>query len=143
MAIRLSTPVAYITQGDLPDPFGILNNTLGQGNIIILNSSDNVANVLYQLVDGSGVPAIGTFNITTHGVFLNEARWSLSSRGPDRIDELRRIADEYGVTYNGAENWGALLVEFSEGGDGIYDPTNGTLSKGETLRNARGFNGGF
>jgi hypothetical protein len=147
MAVRLSTPIAYLSNSYIADPFGDVEDALGQGFYIVLNSEkvDCASEGLFELVDGTSTP-IGTFNYNdapgfSHGEYLHEARYSVSSRGPDRVNELSRLMTTYSLP-DLPDGWAALLVEFAEGGDGIYDPTNGTLSIGELIRNANGLNGG-
>jgi hypothetical protein len=71
---------------------------------------------------------------------LYSLAWSVSSQGPDRISRLQEIAIEEGddprdVT---ADHFVIWLIEFSGGDPGIYDPTNGTVSRGDILRTAKG-----
>jgi type II secretion system protein G len=156
MARRLSTPISYMTNPFILDPFGDVEDTIGQGFYIVLNSeqADCTAVALFNFCEGTSTP-IGTFDYLvdsdtdgfSHGKYLHDSRFSVSSRGPDRVNELARIGHTYGDTGGFAppylpDGWATLLIEFSEGGDGIYDPTNGTLSVGELIRNARGLNGG-
>jgi hypothetical protein len=76
-----------------------------------------------------------------HGKEIQDSRFWAVSRGPDRFFELTRITNEYSVP-EVPDGWATILVEFALGGDGIYDPTNGTLSKGDIDRSIKGLNNG-
>lgn len=125
---RVSTPVAYLTQGIMPDVFGQRGGT---------NDFIGYANI--QATDATlDLPALGITNVDpedfgqyrTHG-------YVLISVGPDGTD--------YGLNSGSDPEQGAArafqyLANRSAGVglNYVYDPTNGTISVGDISRTARG-----
>lgn len=123
---RVTTPIAYISSIPV-SPFtetfgtpgaprvGTANNTMlyvrkvyfdGLGGVDS-NYKDDVRSYAFN-----SQPAIG---LTTVNMFLESSDWELKSIGPDGIDDRNSIAPGYG------------------GYARVYDPTNGTISRGDIV----------
>jgi general secretion pathway protein G len=128
----LSTPIAYVTSTNMPDPFfsGASNKT-GMGNpgapgeIVLsyryMNMGYGIPDVGYCWGDtmAQGIPALATEGI------LPTAGWGLKSYGPDRVDS----GGEWYVFGDIGET-----ASQTPAPDRLYDPTNGTISAGDLMR---------
>lgn len=129
---QLSTPVAYMTDAHIPDAFGnIAYPDLG-GQFVYyffnLNPTEDLMEVVYNQ----------TLNYTPETLqVMYDARYAIIGVGPDRIAEFDWIQPPFG-TGSGVDAINHEGYIFTTGGDGFYDPTNGTISKGDILRTARG-----
>lgn len=133
--IPLSTPVAYLSSSLLPDPF---NNKKGQ--YMFVDANPNKEAIFFY----SDFPDTPITNLFLAGG-MNQAeikqtldrRWMIASAGPDAYLE----ADRYLVDHPG-NIVGSLISQFRfvclPQENGIYDPTNGTVSRGEIVRNGHG-----
>jgi type II secretion system protein G len=155
----LSTPIAYIANSLLPDPFPSRYSVNGSGGDIYTYTSasrdDTLATIVIQdlLVDGnpanSSYPTLATFFsgssfdgtlIQAQGDQLFSLGWALYSQGPDRVSRLQEIAienagDPKNVAPSDFVQW---LGETAATAPAIYDPTNGTVSRGDILRTTKG-----
>jgi len=109
---ELSTPVAYISSTDLRDPFGRCVNVFGdQGFFTYSYMSFWTDSEWMKYHAAVPVPGLTYYKA-----------WMLQSWGPDRKQD-------------GIEWW--LLFPDDPGREGvnsIYDPTNGTISRGDIAR---------
>lgn len=164
MLTVLSTPIAYISNALLPDPFPSQYKVAGSGGDVYgyVTAADDLANDVIQdvLVDGDVSQnaaaaihlALSAAGLTAYESGLNQAQgdqlkslqWSLSSQGPDRIsrnDEVIIAAGgdpkDPGAVY-GAVGFVGLLYEWGTTCPAIYDPTNGTVSRGDIIRTGKG-----
>jgi prepilin-type N-terminal cleavage/methylation domain-containing protein len=133
---QLSTPIAYVTDAHLPDAFGnIAYPDLG-GNFVYFFFNLNPTEDLVELVYNQTLlwpTAFGQDEFQT----LLDSRYAMISTGPDRIAEFHYVQPPFGSM----DGIGAINHEgyvFVVGGDGFYDPTNGTISKGDMIRTGRG-----
>ncbi len=126
--IHLSTPVAYISNALLRDPFGN-DETLAAGG-----------EIYYQTFNYHG------FNNTPAGLAVLsafpwwigavEARWFVGSNGPTRIYKTQECI---------LRGEGQCTIKFTAelvAGTDRYDPTNGTISRGMITRTHKGINEG-
>lgn len=122
---RLSTPIAYMTDGWLEDPFGN-SQFLGSGGkahyfYVPLNKCDPVVAFALQL------------NLISRLALSEPLEWEVVGAGPDRIYEYQICRLTMSVI--------ACLSSGNEDilqGRGLYDPTNGTVSFGDLRRNGKG-----
>lgn len=141
---RLSTPIAYLTSGILPNPFNAkqrIGNADAQGQADAPNlfplTADELANPAYSSFmyqsgndDGrtaysgsSGNPAMpGTGN-------ANSNIWFLHSPGPNQL-----YHNMGGVLANSSLIGGNANSNLDQTIKLIYDPTNGTISSGAIWR---------
>ena len=107
--VPLTTPVAYLTTLPARDVF-YRAPIVGQGGSLEWVSWTNFSN--YPETHALWIPRL------TH-------RWMLRSRGPDGENEPNAVRD-------------AFMNEGVAGGPSmIYDPTNGSMSRGDIVRTAR------
>ena len=130
--IPLSTPVAYITDSHIPDAFG---------NIAYPELGDQFVYFFFDLDPAGGLVEVvynGILNYTPQELeVIKSSRYAIIGVGPDRIAEFHWIMPPFG-TGSGVDainHEGSIFVRNS---DGVYDPTNGTISKGDMLRNGKG-----
>jgi len=129
---QLTTPVAYVTS--IPrDPFG------GSEYHAPFGGRGTFLPPLYELGTGAvGVGRAGTMSSPGPGMPSNT--WEMNSSGPDKHDNTNQ-PDRSATAYDWADaqfpwvdrnfNLDAVVMD----GLGIvYDPTNGTISKGEIWR---------
>lgn len=126
---RLSTPVAYLTVGILPDPFSRdpgRPSVLGYAN---LSASEINPELL----------AIGITSPTAEGFARYRGLgYLLISVGPDGVDYLINSGAD---PEQGAGRAYIYLAEPNSAGVGsnfVYDPTNGTISVGDVSRTRNG-----
>jgi prepilin-type N-terminal cleavage/methylation domain-containing protein len=125
---RVSTPIAYLSQSFLPDPFGDR-----AGNGVYLGYANFQASEVF--------PELATIGITSpspeeFGAYRSHG-YLLLSLGPDRMDySINSGADPE----QGAEKAYRYLVARQNGVglNYVYDPTNGTISVGDITRTAKG-----
>jgi prepilin-type N-terminal cleavage/methylation domain-containing protein len=160
----LSTPIAYISNALLPDPFPSNFAPEGSGGDVYsyVSATDSNAEAVIQdiLVDGppltgaaavfgaaagafpTGAALIGSLS-QAKGDLLKSLGWSLTSQGPDRISRNQEIVIDLGgnpsspgLTYGAA----AFVISLGEqtANPAIYDPTNGTVSRGDIIRTGKG-----
>lgn len=115
---RLSTPVAYLTTSAFPDPFAESVTELPPGRQPNPDAS-------YMYVDYEENALYFTFN-SPHCMRDVYRGWSVSSAGPDQFGD-------------GAWELNELNCGLNPGGipilsDRLYDPTNGTVSRGDLIR---------
>lgn len=125
---RLSTPIAYLTNGLLPDPFATSPNPA-----ILIGYANLQATEVFPDLAAGGITSPTSDEIAryrAHGFVL-------ISVGPDRTD--------YSLNTGGDPNQGAdktfRYIVNRQAGVGlnlIYDPTNGTVSLGDIIRTAHG-----
>jgi prepilin-type N-terminal cleavage/methylation domain-containing protein len=155
----LSTPVSYISNALLPDPFPSQFSVDGSGGDIYTYTNaertDSLASAVIQEILVEGVATTGPALVyiasslpTTIGS-LSQAEgdqlfslgWALYSQGPDRISRLQEIerdelsGDPKNVSPGAFVQW---LSETASTAPAIYDPTNGTVSNGDILRTGKG-----
>ena len=127
---RLSTPVAYMTNGVLADPFADKSaDTSKQTNVGYMNLADagswNGTNIL---TSQGGLTALQA------GKIIGTDRWALQSVGPDGKNF---VFGTDGKTLDPAKFKNAMISICKEtGGDFtfFYDATNGTSSVGDIVR---------
>lgn len=126
---QLTTPTPYITS--IPrDVFGICKYP---------NLSNWTGPALFEL--GTGVPGVGpSKRLWDPGPGLPSCSWEMNSCGPDKREDTNSPSNtggQYGWAdasfpwVNRNHNDPAVVAEFL---GMIYDPTNGTVSKGEIFR---------
>jgi len=132
--IRISTPVAYITSGQLTDPFAQKTAT----TTVFFGYANAQACILNPDLLGAGVTSptpndgeIAEFN--GHG-------YVLQSVGPDTINYALGAA--FGVPSQNFNNafWAVTAPQSAAGSTGydfFYDTTNGTISTGDIVRTVR------
>ncbi|MCB2155024.1 prepilin-type N-terminal cleavage/methylation domain-containing protein [bacterium] len=106
--VPLTTPVAYITSIPSRDPF-YQGDILGQGG-----SEQWVSWTNFKSFPDTHALAPAK---DTH-------RWMLRSRGPDGENEANGVRNDF------------MTVGLSAAPSMIYDPTNGTISRGDIVRTA-------
>jgi type II secretory pathway pseudopilin PulG len=130
---QLTTPVAYITS--IPkDPFGI-----SRTNPNTANSSP----AWYEL--GTGDPGAGPGAPQPDGqadrpMTRATHSWTMSGNGPDHLDQTDGGSQWDNNQFNWAE-WNYPWVQFADNPNAalelvglFYDPTNGTVSRGDIFR---------
>lgn len=124
--LKLSTPVAYLTNGWLEDPFGN-SEFLGEGGQAhyFYGSYTQCDAVISLLLAGNLSPRLPE---------AHDLRYSVVGAGPDRIYTYQ-LCIENGGTVIGCLD--VIIEEVLEGGS-IYDPTNGTISFGDIRRTTKG-----
>ncbi len=130
----LTTPISYLSSGVLIDPFGALRAPSGISAMGYLHLEQNDAST--NLVVSVLAPAQGLSPQTE--ALIYELRWSVSSRGPDRV---QRVEDIDGVLTDGltAQDYVDWTLSFDgTPTDLAYDPTNGTVSNGDIYRTTKG-----
>lgn len=130
---RLSTPVAYITTVNFRDPFnykGRYSAATAAGmktaTLTAITAGDAAAQqntLIYQAWNSDQRPTLPPDSFTNSSLDLTARAWLLHSTGPD------------GAYYN----LGGVLAndgvdKLSDTIDMIYDPTNGTVSRGSIWR---------
>ncbi|HPB30314.1 MAG TPA: prepilin-type N-terminal cleavage/methylation domain-containing protein [Candidatus Sumerlaeota bacterium] len=127
LPIQLSTPVAYLTSVRFIDPFTGKETHPVWGDLqrfytyaFIVSQSDLLAGRVHPLPPVEAIDG-PYFNL---GAFEKYGKWRLVSLGPDR---------EY--TIPGSSH------RFLLGSDILYDPTNGSVSRGNILRTQKSPNG--
>ena len=135
LPVELTTPVAYLTNATLADPFCLTK----LGGSIIRSGRPVEERVRYytytrpvtlaertQHTALRRTPPVEAVDGMNPRVFLKYGRWRLVSNGPDMnyadpdyVFGSEPIADPIGVV---------------QGSDVSYDPTNGSVSKGNILR---------
>ena len=127
---QLTTPVAYITS--IPwDPFGEARHPVG---------TMRWGRVLYELGSGAaGIGSAGTPDSPEQGFPSNT--WQMSGHGPDKYDDTVTVsnAPDRAWSWNEARYpWVDIPpndpAAVSEALSLLYDPTNGTVSRGNILR---------
>jgi type II secretion system protein G len=155
----LSTPVSYISNALLPDPFPSQFSVTGSGGDVYTYTSaernDTLAKAVIEEILVLGAPVSGPAQIyfglggsayasdltAAQGAQLFSLGWVLYSQGPDRISRLQEIerdvfsADPKNVSPGAFVAW---LSETASTAPAIYDPTNGTVSNGDILRSGKG-----
>ncbi len=127
---RLSTPIAYIANALLPDPFPSKYTVEGSGGDIYgylnITEDDYLANAVISATTLTEAEQDQLYSLA----------WMLTSQGPDRVSRVQELAvdpeDPEPAAYI------ALLNELGAGNPAIYDPTNGTVSSGDILRTGKG-----
>jgi len=157
---RLSTPVSYMTTGNLPEPFNGRNGAaLFEGCDILNgvtpgNGCDNsrpiylfISNANDAFIQAS-MPALRALlgglpqNNTPEAVddSINQIimkRWAVASPGPDTFysyDRCTIVEGRSSAECTFQEVADMYVDRFS----GVYDPTNGTVSQGEVVRTGAG-----
>lgn len=128
--IKLSTPIAYLSDSWLEDPFG---------NVEFLGSGGKAHYFYTPLVEQDPVIALGlNLNLIARLRDALPLRWTMVGAGPDRIYAYQLCRDAGGSVVQ-------CLNEGNEdylNGGGIYDPTNGTISFGDLRRFSYGIQTG-
>lgn len=127
--VRLSTPVAYITDAWVEDPFG-------NSEWATYNGRDSI--YFYYNYHQLASEPLGALALQVYPWWdgANAARFHLSSAGPTRVFKYQ-ICDE-----NGEGNCAVKFTAEMLAGNDRYDPTNGTISKGLIQRTHKGVNEG-
>ncbi len=158
----LSTPIAYIQDSLLQDPFPSLYKVgdTAAGNYSYFNATeqDFLAHMIVREILSETAPLspLGALvNTSTGTVFqgtispkeanqIFRQSWFLTSSGPDRLREIHHILIEHGFsptdTASPAPAYGAIGWTQRIGTDPsmVYDPTNGTISRGDIIRSQLG-----
>lgn len=131
--ILLSTPIAYIPNSFIEDPFARKYDPsdVTPGFIAYTNSLE---------ADADAIAAINGANLTsTQKRTLFDTGFWLTSAGPDHIASLQNIADS-----NHDRATGIQIEDFHEFVQELaheaphYDPSNGTISNGDIFRTRSG-----
>jgi prepilin-type N-terminal cleavage/methylation domain-containing protein len=110
----LSTPIQYISQGKVKDPFFPRTQDMVYGFL------------LWDLVDASHVFIEGRPPTSTQpGVY-----WILESRGPNLTSGFSSGDPEYDIRVH----WRMAETDLGDFVNVVYDPTNGTISNGNIFR---------
>ena len=129
--VELSTPIAYISSSRLVDPFsdqerhpvfGDLARVYTYTSIVIIDAPSD----LLPLIQNGHIPPVEGVDYTgfNPGATERYGPWRLVSNGPDRTYSFT------GTTAGPFNPNQASLM----GADIPYDPTNGTVSRGNILR---------
>ncbi len=123
---RLTTPVSFLTNGLLVDPFAI-----GSGDTDFYGYANAQATIVMDL----GAVGVAPMPSPQQVSRFQEDGFVLQSVGPDRLN--------YPLQGTPQQNFGNafyFLVEPEQGRgvDFIYDPTNGTVSTGDIVRTGDG-----
>lgn len=165
MLVPLSTPIAYISNALLPDPFPSRYAPEGSGGDVYgyVSAIDTTAEaVIYDclFVNGdtttgaaavfAGATATAGFGASLNSLTKGEADqlfslgWAVGSQGPDRVNRRNEIViaaggdpSSPGLTL-GAASFVVELQEWASTAPVIYDPTNGTISAGDIIRTGKG-----
>lgn len=138
----LSTPIAYLTDSKLEDPFGTEATADVFGTFTVAGAATGGKSFYlygYTAEPSATVTAIqsGFFNEEQMTAY-RDMRYVISGHGPDRVFEIVRDP----VTGENVSVVTAAVLEAYwtgyENGTGIYDPTNGTVSRGDISRSGRG-----
>jgi prepilin-type N-terminal cleavage/methylation domain-containing protein len=114
----ISTPVAYLSAALVPDVFA---NPHGLPTIGYVQAKQASTESFLESFNVTGTTADERAGLLPHGFFI-------FSNGPDRIDQA--LEDSKGAFYDVIRSPGAKLGYY-------YDPTNGTLSRGDITRSAK------
>ena len=157
--ICLSTPVAYITQGLLPEPFnGHQGSALYVGWDVIGNSGQAppdkaTRQTIYgiftlpgdSIISDPAIFALLRALIASTGITVTDdeifsifyQRWFVVSPGPDTYFSFDRC-----MLDPGGSALACLFEQIFDAGlesrAGVYDPSNGTVSRGEIVRTMKG-----
>jgi prepilin-type N-terminal cleavage/methylation domain-containing protein len=120
--ILLSTPIAYVTQGLIEDPFPT-DYYAGSFDNFVPVPDDDPERIWYKYSARDHRGTVGTLGRPDYDRWGSNTEWFLlQSSGPDRIRFT--LGGEDGINPNSPENF--LRT--------IYDPTNGTISSGSIYR---------
>jgi len=124
--IALSTPIAYLSSGMTPDPFGsdVAVTTSGAREHSFITIMCGVAASSSRSLASNDPYFSGNF-----AAMYPRDCWALQSWGPDKEDNFASSTFPYG---------GAQLKAAGTPGGFIYDSTNGTRSTGDILRTSVG-----
>ena len=126
----ITTPIAYMTSVKYPDPFGLAER------IVQFSQNDHTGsrpmymyfNYEVLLAGTNGIGYLNqpewSYNAIAHGVDPSHRAFMLWSPGPDKTDTNLYWAEAVGTRTSGYPTYINL----------IYDPTNGTVSKGDMAR---------
>jgi prepilin-type N-terminal cleavage/methylation domain-containing protein len=165
----LSTPIAYMSNALLPDPFPSRYSIDGSGGDIYTytsaESADTAAFAVIQdclvdtLDDGAdtGLGQALELAVTAQGYTsvlsqlsqqqadqLFSLGWVVYSQGPDRISRIQELVIEQGgdpgqaTLTEGATAFVVGIYEWAQTAPPLYDPTNGTVSRGDIMRSGKG-----
>lgn len=135
----LSTPIAYISDAFYEDPFGDEDASSGGRHRYRYAPWDPRDGTAEAFWNGIMVPVIG-FTDQERAAFIKH-RYYIYSNGPDRIAEVYNFATPPGTVVTGTPFLVALGRQFEAMYDDnicIYDPTNGTVSRGDVIRTGAG-----
>ena len=129
--IQLTTPVAFLTDSKLVDPFSDKERDPVYGELARFYTYDLiVTHTEWERIVTTGEPWVPPIEavdspVWNVGALEKYGRWRLVSNGPDR-----RYADpDYAFGSDPLDPNDVL-----QGADTPYDPTNGTVSKGNLIR---------
>jgi len=131
---RLSTPISYLTSGSLPDPFAsdflaFPSKQAGQGptNTQAVDAQYRDVARFYKYT--AFTPGQGAFvsALVERPETSAKWAWAIWSPGPERTYIQLRGSNLLASAPFGAPEVGAIL-------DWLYDPTNGTTSRGNIFR---------
>jgi prepilin-type N-terminal cleavage/methylation domain-containing protein len=129
--VLLSTPVAFMTSARLRDPFGDRTESTGQDDYFYFATAETDS-VSFFLLDVAIQLNLFSMDIRNE---IERGKFYLASRGPDQISEITRLGIEMG---NSGLGLAEALRQFYEDSNGMYDPTNGTISGGDIIRTGVG-----
>lgn len=127
MLVPLSTPISYISNSHLPDPFGTKSGPDGLPILtyVRLHPEEGLISVLYPM---AGVTPEVAARVCSNGFYVQ-------SLGPDGTSLYAQLLEETGEQP-------VALTQSIQGwisGDFTYDPTNGTVSRGDISYTSKGF----
>ncbi len=110
--VYLTTPIAYMTStSGVVDPF-LIDPETGPGGSLIYYSYTNIRSFRFRVPEHPLMAVAGTH------------KWLARSRGPDTKNEGNTARNNY------------LTGGIAAGPSFVYDPTNGTVSRGDIFRTA-------
>jgi prepilin-type N-terminal cleavage/methylation domain-containing protein len=112
----LSTPIAYISQGKIKDPFFTNTESMTVGFLLW-----DLIRPDHSIIDDSSPPTSGD----DKGVY-----WLMESRGPDHTSGFSSSDPEFDIRVR----WKLAETDLGQFVDTIYDPTNGSVSTGNVMR---------
>jgi len=123
----LTTPIAYVTTASGRDPFGV-------GRALAPFPPD--VYVYTNMGESRWVTTLPALGIVGENQRLTiDLKWFNASRGPDTIAGVEDQSAGFAITpLSLATLFNGLLT-----GNAIYDPTNGTLSRGDIVTTQRGW----
>jgi prepilin-type N-terminal cleavage/methylation domain-containing protein len=110
----LSTPIKYITQGKVKDPFFPTTESMTVGFLMW-----DLVSAGHVIIDNSIAQPY------PKGVY-----WVMESRGPDKTSGFNTTDPEYDIR----DRWRQAETDLAIFVVAVYDPTNGTISTGNIFR---------
>jgi prepilin-type N-terminal cleavage/methylation domain-containing protein len=134
--IPLSTPIAYMSNGILEDPFGNISAVNSLGKSIYFYIATFHGDPGAELVIPLALPGPANKSIR-ESIF--DFRWWIASAGPDRIYHVQVAADDDPYDATTVTDFIPFVADLGQDpGLLTYDPSNGTISPGDVVRTTKG-----